>query len=66
MRHTGPVVSGHVLSPDHGKEAEPVGGVAAGGSGVDDDAQVAAVDGEHVAVEGERPDVGVMDGPRRR
>ncbi len=55
-------VFGHRLGADDVEKPEPVGGVAPGGGGVGDDAQVSAGSGEHVAVEGEHADSGVVDG----
>jgi len=54
--------SGHGLGSDHGEEPELAGGIAAGRGSIGNDSQVAADGGEHVTVEGQRPDLGVMDG----
>ncbi|HUY47408.1 MAG TPA: hypothetical protein VMV92_17035 [Streptosporangiaceae bacterium] len=53
----------HVLGADDREQLELAGGVAAGLRGVRDDMQVAAADGEHVAVQGDRAQLRMVHRP---
>ena len=59
-------VSDECLGAEDGEECEAFGVLGAGLGGVDDDAQVAARDAEHVAIQRQGPHLRVIDGLTRR